>query len=599
MGAHFGSIHVRLDDATAVRTALEGLASTHQKKFLLGPAIKGWVAIFPEDHGQDFDLSAALAQQISAPILHCFVYDDDVFRYQYYEDGKAVDAYNSCPDYFGGDDSESEERGGNAALLKSILPDAAKREELAQLLKEEGYTFEGERLEKFATLLGLPNAVSSYEYLQDGERDGIQKWKQFVHVPDLSSERAAARTAKAEVKAELARLSKEGLLVLEGIGQKTSRGLFHSAPTWCISPDTSEIFLAWSGDPLAPEAPIRINRLNPRTGESTPTPVEVSGHLHRLAASTRLIAAGCACGHWKTQIWNVEDGSLVTEVAQSRAVDQVGFSQDGETLFSLSEQTLTVINPAGTAPTRSISLPDAAQRFVLHPAGEYLAFQMQGLLGIVHLPSGTALKSVWIPEPSGPMRDLMEHAEVSGIGQKFLSAMEAHIPKDQLEETRARMARHFLPKQSLASLSFGSSGNYLFCGTTAGLCVLEWEKILAANDLSPVNPLIFVKSEQWPPDSVLTGSQRVMAVAVDSPGRRILFADQEGKIRFANTTDNRIGDLLVSPVRGSFYHLELTQDRSALVGTLWIPHKKGNKQEPSRFQIWNYPALCQAAGLAW
>lgn len=599
MGAHYGSIHVRVDDATAVRTAVESLASTHRKKFLVGPAIKGWVTVFPEDRGQDFDLSAALAQQISVPILHCFVYDDDIFSYQFYEAGKPVDTYNSCPDYFGDEEGEAKERGGNAELLKPILPDAAKREELAQLLKEKESIFEGERLEKFATLLGLPNAVSSYEYLQDGERDGIQKWKLFVHIPDPTPERTAARAAKVRVTTELARLSKEGWLILDLAGEMTSHPLFHSSPVWCLEPITGATLLGWAGTPIGPATPTRLSRINPRTGESTPTSVEVTGHLHRLAASSRWIAAGCACGDWKTQIWNVEDGSLVTEVPQSRAVEQVGFSQDGETLFSLSEQTLTVIHPAGTAPSRSISLPDAAQKFVLHPAGEYLAIQMQGLLGVVHLPSGTALKSVWIPEPSGPTRDLMEHAEASGIGQKFLSAMEAHIPKDQLDETRARMARHCLPKQSLVSLSFGSSGNYLFCGTTAGLCVLEWEKILTAADQSPVTPLAFIKSEDTLPDDALKGSQRVMAVTVDSPARRILFADQEGKVRFANTMDNRIGDLLASPVRGSFYHLELSPDRSALVGTLWIPHKKGNKQEPSRFQIWNYPMLCQAAGLAW
>ena len=39
---------------------------------------------------------------------------------------------------------------------------------------------------QFVTLLGFSNAISSYEYLQSGERDGIKGWKQFVHVPDLT-----------------------------------------------------------------------------------------------------------------------------------------------------------------------------------------------------------------------------------------------------------------------------------------------------------------------------------------------------------------------------------------------------------------------------
>jgi hypothetical protein len=56
-----------------------------------------------------------------------------------------------------------------------------------------------------------------------------------------------------------------------------------------------------------------------------PTAVEVSRRLHRLAASANWIAAGCACGDWKTQISNLGDGGFIAEVPQSRAVEQVDF----------------------------------------------------------------------------------------------------------------------------------------------------------------------------------------------------------------------------------------------------------------------------------
>ena len=57
---------------------------------------------------------------------------------------------------------------------------------------KKSMTFEGEDAsEQFAGLLNLPNAMTAYEYLQDGERDGIEKWKQFIHVPDLAPEREA------------------------------------------------------------------------------------------------------------------------------------------------------------------------------------------------------------------------------------------------------------------------------------------------------------------------------------------------------------------------------------------------------------------------
>ena len=59
---------------------------------------------------------------------------------------------------------------------------------------------------------------------------------------------------------------------------------------------------------------------------------------------------------------------------------------------------------------------------VLHPAGEYMVAESQGMLALVHLPTGTVLKTLWIPLPSGPERDILEHAASKGIGQQFFIA---------------------------------------------------------------------------------------------------------------------------------------------------------------------------------
>jgi hypothetical protein len=87
-------------------------------------------------------------------------------------------------------------------------------------------------------------------------------------------------------------------------------------------------------------------------------------------------------------------------------------------------------------------------------------------------------------------------------------------------------------------------------------------------------------------------------VPVDSVQRRILFAGLEGKVKFANVADERIGDLLSPPIKRPFWELQLTPDRTALVGTA-VVLEPGGKPQPSCFQIWNYKALCEAAGLDW
>lgn len=64
----------------------------------------------------------------------------------------------------------------------------------------------------FVELLGLPNAMGSYEHLDARERDEIKGWSQFIYIPDLSAEKAAAQ---AKINAEKNRLQREGMLLAE------------------------------------------------------------------------------------------------------------------------------------------------------------------------------------------------------------------------------------------------------------------------------------------------------------------------------------------------------------------------------------------------
>lgn len=116
MGGHYGTIHVRTEDEKVVRAALEDMAREQKTKFLLGPRIKGWIAIFPSDNGQHFGVSDALAAKISVPLIHTLVHDDDIFAYRFHDAGKLVDTYNSCPDYFG---ESTEPRGGQRGSAPS------------------------------------------------------------------------------------------------------------------------------------------------------------------------------------------------------------------------------------------------------------------------------------------------------------------------------------------------------------------------------------------------------------------------------------------------------------------------------------------------
>lgn len=100
MGAFYGSVHLQTNDAAAVRDAVSGLAK-RKRKFLVSPVNDGWIAVYPSDHGQDEQVSKAVAKKLDCPVLHVAVHDDDVFFYSFYRGGKLIDRFNSCPDYFG------------------------------------------------------------------------------------------------------------------------------------------------------------------------------------------------------------------------------------------------------------------------------------------------------------------------------------------------------------------------------------------------------------------------------------------------------------------------------------------------------------------
>lgn len=596
MGAHFGTIHVRTEDRDEVKRAVEAVVSDRTKKFLIAPPIDGWVTVFPENNGQDDAVSESLAEKLpNKTVIGTLVHDDDIFAYFYFENGRLKDRYNSCPNYF--DDNNTEPRGGNAQAFAELLKgDAKKISELQSLLDAERMTFEGERLEQFADLLGLPNAASAYEYLQDGERDGIEQWKQFIHVPDMTAEREAKRAAKAQAKSELKRLAQDGVLILEKTGPETESG-FPSSPMWCIDPVTSDILLAWTGSSLGRATPSRLYRINSKTGEESSTAVEISSHVYSMAIDPagKKLAVGCASGDWKLQLWNISDGKLLAEVPQNRAVSAVCFSSNGETLFSLSQGTVTVTPMAEPDKRSTVQLFGGGQAMAPHPNGEHLVVEDGGMLAIVHVPTLTLIKTIWILDQPGVARTLLEQRGAE-IAAKFEKTLASHLSPEQLAQHKAQNARHFLPKQPVRCIKFTPSGKNLVCGTSAGVCILNWEQMLAAPDMTSVKPVVFAKADPRTREDGMPDQQLVYAVPLDVKKDRVLYSGLEGKARYINLREGKAGDLLAPPFRWPLWQLELTPDRSTLVATAVHRQTKG-KNEPPKFQLWNYSALCRAAGI--
>ena len=123
---------------------------------------------------------------------------------------------------------------GRPDLFAHLLGDERAVASLKTKLAEaEAEPFAYVALEAFAEAVGIRNAVTSYEYLRNGETDEIDGWDQFVHIPDLASEEAKEREAEAAVRAKKTAAMNEGLLLKEIGGL---RGMESPCPWCCLRP---------------------------------------------------------------------------------------------------------------------------------------------------------------------------------------------------------------------------------------------------------------------------------------------------------------------------------------------------------------------------
>jgi hypothetical protein len=181
MGSFYTNYTLRGPDQPVVAAALAGRSA------LVAPMSNGCVTVFDEQSDEQDqeaigELAARLSRQFRCPVLAVLNHDDDIFCYQLYLAGELTDEYDSCPDYFDPDAEPSGPSGGDAQKLC----DAFGSDQVAEVeqvlrksgLDEDGYTFEVERHEALAHLLGLPafSVGTGYNYVSQGELpDGLDE----------------------------------------------------------------------------------------------------------------------------------------------------------------------------------------------------------------------------------------------------------------------------------------------------------------------------------------------------------------------------------------------------------------------------------------
>jgi hypothetical protein len=159
MGLFCVNLHFRETNDNAMSAALNRRGV---KRYRVLPAKRGWTSLYEEraseqDDRRIRDLAGGLSQDLKATVIAFMVHDSDIACYWLYDNGRLLDEYNSCPNYFDEDDWGDERgapSGGRPDVLQRYCRAGVTREELAEILATHTL-FAEDVVERLAQALGI------------------------------------------------------------------------------------------------------------------------------------------------------------------------------------------------------------------------------------------------------------------------------------------------------------------------------------------------------------------------------------------------------------------------------------------------------------
>ncbi len=654
MGGFYGSIHVKTEARASVQQAAAAIARRRKTRFLLGPALNGWVSLYPAEHGQDERIARAIARAIPGDVVYVLVHDDDIFAYNYYQDGKSIDEFNSRPDYFAPVSARIKARQhGRPHLLQELLAPGKTLEELTTLLSAENVeqtTFAFDLLQRFADLLGLPNAVTSYEYLMDGETEGTERWEDFKHIPDQSEEKARKRAADAAIQEEKAQLRQAGMLLYEKRGEQ--KALVSLA--WCPDPTSDGFLVSWQRYNVHAPDPRPLERLAPPWSAGPSATTIVAGpfvHDLCLSPSGRMLAISHASGNWKTALWDLERQEAIWETDNdAHSSPRFLFSPDEKYLIG-HEYNGVAVYTTGTGRCLARHTNCAATYAAMHPSGLLVVGDPAGKLILLEPRDERAIKTLCIGQKvdQSHLYTLMAGQAQQVLTQGYWDRLQSQMEKQftmhrsfeevaadpnakqrlieqgyvfqpdgtldvkktaeaQVERTRRnmvelqqRMAEAMARpgnessavrgSEQPASLLCSPDGRWLFCGVEGGLRVYDWRELTAAEDVTPpptyrVDIAPITDASESWPISYAV---RIEALALDATADLLLFAGTDGVIRRLDLATGDQSTLLELPEKTSVWRMELSLRQQYLGCAVIPPPGEHRRQSPApTFQVWKY-----------
>jgi hypothetical protein len=651
MGGFYGSIHIQGANQQTIKDALEPIAKKHKARFLIGPPRNNWVSVYPHTNGQDDRLAEKIARAVRGECVHVVVHDDDLFAYDYFRDGERIDSYNSRPDYFRKVSTRERDRlRGRPELLRHLLLPGKSLEELTNLLSdddEEKSVFASDELERFADLLGLPNVITAYEYLMDGETDGTDGWDEFIHVPDISAEKAQKQAAQAKVDEEKEGLRQAGLLVYERCAPE------FATIAWAADRTGSGFLVAWQHFRQGQPQTRPLERIGPPWAEQAQsTGITLGPSVFQLCRSPtgRLLAASHASGNWKCALWDLERQALLWEIDnEPHTAPRLLFSPDEKYIVRCDQHHVDVLK-AETGRRLAHQEVEGGTCAALHPSGTLVLGHPRGKLIFLDPMSGRRSKTLCL---GGQVNERGLHLFSAALIQSTMEHFDAEQPRKEMEKMLKSLGKTFAAESSpeqreqleqagyrftpdgeldiaksveaqLAKIQEGleaqrqrfaqtqastgvesdairgseqpwallcpPDGQFLCVGTEKGVRVHDWSALLDAREVTPAP----VNSVETSPCAVYPDrySFQVRALAFDEPANRLLFAGVDGIIRCLGIPSGEPKSLLTLPARTAILDMGLSADRRFLCCQMHVrPMDDMRSNPPPILQVWDYTLL--------
>ena len=175
MGATYLSLQLRTTNRDAVVAELQSIAAANVSaglRFYVAEPRDGWLAVFPNFTPELERAAKALSARVDCLIVLLLSADEDDLYCMFFRGGKQLPWFKVGV----GRSRRGKERDKLAAKLEALAEvcDSDSRARLVTVLADAtDVTFSSDLLHAVCQITGIRNAFTSFDYLQGGEREGL------------------------------------------------------------------------------------------------------------------------------------------------------------------------------------------------------------------------------------------------------------------------------------------------------------------------------------------------------------------------------------------------------------------------------------------